>query len=113
MLPGYTNSNPSCPIEFNNTSLNPSPPPVIIGSGLKEPYYDTGTGNWKVCPTDDTLDKTYEFYVYMKARGGREYVTTKYTYHHGCPYPIATYSQGPSFQTLVTKYITQDKLDVW
>jgi hypothetical protein len=38
---------------------------VIVGPGLGQPYFDAGTGSWKVCPTDDSLDHTYKFHLYI------------------------------------------------
>lgn len=64
VLPGYTNSNPSCPINTNTTSLNPTPPPNIVGIGLNDPVWDAGLNSYKVCPQDFTVDKFYEFYIY-------------------------------------------------
>lgn len=66
-----------------------------------------------MCPTDDTLDKTYDFYVYMAAKGGHEKVTVKYTYHHGCPAGVPVFTQGPNYYTSIVKYINVDKLDIW
>ena len=67
-------------------------------------------GKQVVKPQDDTAHKIYTFYVRVEAEGGKQLYSQKYTYYHGCPPEIISFSQNPGLIVFQSYKIVENSL---